>query len=44
MHSVSRELHSNLDLSVGVSEKNTELKCVCAILWWEYESSQNTHR
>lgn len=44
MHPVPRELHSNLDLSVGVSEIATELKHVCGILYWEYQSSHNTHR
>lgn len=44
MHPVPRELHSNLDLSVGVSEIATELKHVCGVLYWEYKSSHNTHR
>lgn len=44
MHPVPRQQHSNLDLSVGVSEIVTELKCVCGILCWEYQSSENTHR
>lgn len=44
MHPVPREQHSNLDLSVGASEIASELKCVCGILCWEYQSSQKTCR